>query len=109
MRAAVILAMLGLLIGGVALSAPAERSGQAFLWTGHNWQQISEEGKAGYIFGMGNLADFETAATPQENREKVLSAVQTASNHVQSALGLAVEEGKIVWFWPILTLLVSKG
>ncbi len=63
MRAAVILAMIGFLIGGLALSAPAGESGQAFLWTGHNWQQVSEDGKAGYIFGMGNLADFETAAT----------------------------------------------
>ena len=63
MRAVVILAMIGLLIGSLALSAPAVASGQAFLWTGHNWQQVSEDGKAGYIFGMGNLADFETAAT----------------------------------------------
>jgi hypothetical protein len=63
MRTAVILAMIGLLIGGVALPAPAVQSGKAFLWTGHNWQQVSEEGKAGYIFGIGNLADFESAAT----------------------------------------------
>jgi hypothetical protein len=63
MRAAAILAMIGLLIGGLALSAPAAESGQAFLWTGHNWQQVSEEGKAGYVFGMGNLADFESAAS----------------------------------------------
>jgi hypothetical protein len=63
MRPVVILVMIGCLIGGLALSAPAVESGQAFLWTGHNWQQVSEDGKAGYIFGMGNLADFETAAT----------------------------------------------
>jgi hypothetical protein len=55
--------MMGLLIGSLAPSVPAAESGQAFLWTGRNWQQVSEEGKAGYIFGMGNLADFETAAT----------------------------------------------
>jgi hypothetical protein len=63
MKAAVILAMVGLMIGGLANSAPAAAPGQAFLWTGHNWQQVSEDGKAGYIFGIGNLADFETAAT----------------------------------------------
>ena len=63
MRATVILAMIGLLIGSLALSAPAAGSGQPFLWTGHNWQQVSEEGKDGYIFGMCNLADFETAAS----------------------------------------------
>jgi hypothetical protein len=62
MRALVILALIGLLIGGLAQSAPAVQSSQAFLWTGRNWQQVSEEGKAGYVFGMGNLADFETAA-----------------------------------------------
>ncbi len=34
----------------------------AFLWDGNHWQQVSPDGKAGYIFGLGNLADFETAA-----------------------------------------------
>ncbi len=63
MRTAVILAVTILLIGGLALSAPAVETGKAFLWTGVHWQQVSEEGKAGYIFGIGNLADFETAAT----------------------------------------------
>ncbi len=63
MRAAVILVVAGLMIGGLAASAPAADTGRAFLWTGQHWQQVSEEGKAGYVFGMGNLADFEVAAT----------------------------------------------
>jgi hypothetical protein len=63
MRGAVILVMIGLMIGGAAISVPAADSGQAFLWTGHNWLQVSEDAKAGYIFGIGNMADFEAAAS----------------------------------------------
>ena len=63
MRAGLILVVIGLMVGGLTASAPAAGTGQAFLWTGMNWQQVSEDGKAGYIFGMGNLADFEAAAS----------------------------------------------
>jgi SAM-dependent methyltransferase len=51
---------------------------------------------------------FDTAATPAENRARVLEAVQTASEHVRRALQLATEEGKIVWWWQVLTMLASK-
>jgi ubiquinone/menaquinone biosynthesis C-methylase UbiE len=51
---------------------------------------------------------FETAAMTPENREKVLAAVRTAPPGVKSALGLARENGKIVWWWPRLTLLARK-
>jgi hypothetical protein len=63
MKTAAILVMIGLLLGGAAMSAPAAEAGRPFLWTGHNWTQVSEDGKAGYIFGMGNMADFEAAAS----------------------------------------------
>ena len=36
---------------------------KAFLWDGSHWSQVSFEAKAGYIFGIGNLADFESAVT----------------------------------------------
>jgi hypothetical protein len=62
MRAAVILIMVGLLVGSLVAAAPAAGTGKAFLWTGKHWKQVSQDGKAGYIFGMGNLADFEVAA-----------------------------------------------
>jgi len=62
MRAVVILVVVGLLVGGMTAVAPAAGTGKAFLWTGKHWRQVSEDGKAGYIFGMGNLADFEVAA-----------------------------------------------
>jgi len=52
---------------------------------------------------------FDTAATSAENRERVLEAVRTASDHVQGALRLAHDDGKIVWWWPMLTLLASKN
>ena len=51
---------------------------------------------------------FETAATPKENRQKVLEAVAKASDHVRAALRLGNEEGKIVWWWPMLTLLTRE-
>jgi hypothetical protein len=52
---------------------------------------------------------FETAATPKENREKVLEAATDASEHVKAALQLGNEQGKIVWWWPMLTLLARRG
>ncbi len=51
---------------------------------------------------------FETAATPSENRQRVLEAVRTASAQVRASLRLGDEEGKIVWWWPRLTLLAAK-
>ena len=52
---------------------------------------------------------FETAATSTENRARVLEAVRLASERVRAALQLGREEGKIVWWWPRLTLLASKA
>jgi ubiquinone/menaquinone biosynthesis C-methylase UbiE len=48
---------------------------------------------------------FETAATPLENRARVLEAVRTAPPCVRAALRLGEEEGRIVWWWPRLSLL----
>jgi ubiquinone/menaquinone biosynthesis C-methylase UbiE len=52
---------------------------------------------------------FETAATTDENRDKVLEAVRTASEKVRHALRIGNEEGKIVWWWPMLILLAVKS
>ena len=51
---------------------------------------------------------FETAGTSSENREKVLKAVREASPHVRNAMRLEKEDGKIVWWWPRLTMLARK-
>ena len=51
---------------------------------------------------------FDTAATPEENRVKVLQAVRRASPQVRAALRLGEEAGKIAWWWPRLTLMARK-
>jgi uridylate kinase len=54
--------------------AVAQQSGKAFLWDGTHWQQITQEAKAAYVFGLGNLADFEMAAGGAEKRPCVSKA-----------------------------------
>ena len=63
MKIAVILFVVGVMVGALAGAAPAVDTNQAFLWNGVHWQQVTTEGKAGYIFGIGNLADYEVAAS----------------------------------------------
>jgi hypothetical protein len=63
MRAAVILFVVGVMLGALPAAAPAVDGNQAFLWNGVHWQQVTTDGKAGYIFGIGNLADYEVAAS----------------------------------------------
>ena len=63
MRVAVILLVVGVMVAALAATAPAVDTNQAFLWNGVHWQQVATEGKAGYIFGIGNLADYEVAAS----------------------------------------------
>ena len=79
------------------------------------WQSLAEE--AGLKVVRSELHPrkqpdldwyFETAATSAENREKVLEAVANASEHVRTALRLGNEEGKVVWWWPMLVLLARK-
>ena len=52
---------------------------------------------------------FDTAATPPENRARVLEAVRTAGPAVRAALRLGEEDGRIVWWWPRLTLLARRA
>lgn len=47
---------------------------------------------------------FDTAATSAKNRELVLEAVRTVPANVRHSLQLDLEDGKIVWWWPRLTL-----
>jgi ubiquinone/menaquinone biosynthesis C-methylase UbiE len=52
---------------------------------------------------------FGTAGTSKENRKRVLQAIRTAPGSVKKQLRLTVEnDGKIVWWWPILNLLARK-
>ena len=36
---------------------------KAFLWDGNQWPQLNFDAKVGYVKGVGNLADFEAAAS----------------------------------------------
>jgi hypothetical protein len=63
MKTPVILLAALLMVGALVTTSPAVDTNQAFLWNGVHWQQVTTEGKAGYIFGIGNLADYELAAS----------------------------------------------
>jgi hypothetical protein len=63
MKIAVILLAAGIMVSALVATSPAVDTNQAFLWNGVHWQQVTTEGKAGYIFGIGNLADYEVAAS----------------------------------------------
>jgi ubiquinone/menaquinone biosynthesis C-methylase UbiE len=51
---------------------------------------------------------FETAATPDKNRIKVLEMVARAPESARSLFRIAEEDGKIVWWWQRLTLVAAK-
>jgi hypothetical protein len=63
MKISTILLAAGIMVGALVATSPAVDTNQAFLWNGVHWQQVTTEGKAGYIFGIGNLADYEVAAS----------------------------------------------
>jgi len=52
---------------------------------------------------------FETAATSAENRKVVRELVATAPASARAVFRLAEEEGRIVWWWPRLTLIARRG
>lgn len=52
---------------------------------------------------------FETAATPAENRARVRELIATATDGVRRAYRLDSEEGRIIWWWPMLTLAARKA
>ena len=51
---------------------------------------------------------FETAATPEANRARVRELIAAASPHVRDVFRLAVEDGRTVWWWPMITLVARK-
>ena len=42
-------------------SALAQEKEKPFLWNGNQWPQLPFDAKVGYVKGVGNMADFETA------------------------------------------------
>ncbi len=51
---------------------------------------------------------FETAATSPENRRQVLQLVERAPASAKRLFKLSEEDGKIVWWWPRLTLVAER-
>ena len=51
---------------------------------------------------------FETAATSPENRVKVRSLIAAATDPIREHYRLGEEEGRIVWWWPMLSLVARK-
>jgi ubiquinone/menaquinone biosynthesis C-methylase UbiE len=52
---------------------------------------------------------FETAATTPENRAAVRELIAAAPASARGAFRLAEEDGKIVWWWPRLTLIARRA
>jgi ubiquinone/menaquinone biosynthesis C-methylase UbiE len=52
---------------------------------------------------------FETAATSPENRQVVRELIANAPASARAVYRLGDEEGKIVWWWPRLSLVARKG
>jgi hypothetical protein len=46
----------------LALTTAALAAEKGFLWDGSQWKDMSTEIKVAYVKGIGNMADFETAA-----------------------------------------------
>jgi SAM-dependent methyltransferase len=51
---------------------------------------------------------FETAGTSAENRAEVLALIASAPDWARKIYHLSKEDGKIVWQWPMLSLLAQK-
>ena len=82
----------------------------------HSWESLAQGAGLRVIRSELHLRKqpnlewyFETAATPTQNRQHVLHAINTASEHVRHALSIGKEDGKIIWWWPMLTLLAVKS
>jgi SAM-dependent methyltransferase len=51
---------------------------------------------------------FQTAGTTLENREKVRRLVRNAPEPARRVFRISEEDGKIVWWWPRLSLVAQK-
>ena len=64
--AAAALSMLLLMSAGALSQGP-------FMWDGSQWPQLSFDAKVGFIKGIGNLADFEVAASKGKGQAPCIS------------------------------------
>jgi hypothetical protein len=71
MKKVIIMVLAAALAFGAASGTLAAE--KAFLWNGNHWKQASLDGKIGYVFGIGNLADFEVASGGSKGRGACIS------------------------------------
>jgi hypothetical protein len=79
----------------LTLAAGALAVEKGILWDGKSWTKSSMDGKIGYIWGLGNLADFDVAASKGRSvcvsrafvdelkNQTVLQVVQTVDKFYQ--------------------------
>jgi len=89
-RTAILVCLAALL--GLATTAAAQESGKAFLWDGTHWKQISMDGKVGYVWGIGNLADFEYSASKGRSPCVSQAFVQGLKNQTPDQIVAAVDK-----------------
>jgi hypothetical protein len=56
------IACVSVLVMLLALATSALASEKGFLWNGSQWKDMTKDIKVAYVKGIGNMADFETAA-----------------------------------------------
>jgi hypothetical protein len=56
------IACVSVLVMLIALATAALAAEKGFLWDGTQWKEMTKDVKVAYVKGIGNMADFETAA-----------------------------------------------
>ena len=56
------IACVSVLVMLIALATAALAAEKGFLWDGTQWKDMTKDIKVAYVKGIGNMADFETAA-----------------------------------------------
>jgi SAM-dependent methyltransferase/glutathione S-transferase len=51
---------------------------------------------------------LEVANTPEENRKKIMEMVARAPGPIREVYRIGQEDGKLVWYWPRMTLVAGK-
>ena len=90
-RASILALTAALILMAVTAGLTAD---QAFLWNGDHWKQVPLDGKVGYIFGIGNLADFEVAAGGGRGRNACISRAFVADLKKRTVMQIVQEVDK---------------
>lgn len=83
--------ILGVALLGV-LTGAAWSTQKGFLWNGTHWAQASMDGKIGYIFGLGNLADFDQAVSKGRSVSISRAFVEAMKNRTVSQVIQIVDQ-----------------